>query len=235
MKKIIKLNAILFLFILPLHFYAQGGNYGISASCHVEANGRLWAGSYSQQKSSSVKVEMQKFNGLFNSCSGTLVNQVNELGQIRQLLILSRHCFTEVASFGSVDIDFSSNLHRIVFNYQSPNSDNTSTPLNNRGSQANPSSLVTSARRLGVINNGYRFSISTSLTRLAENRWGDYAILEINEPIPPHFLPFYSGYQTTKGPIAIPSVGFHHPRGDIKKLVKFPTLGTIDIQNTICH
>ncbi len=50
-------------------------------------------------------------------------------------------------------------------------------------------------------------------------KWGDFALLEILTPVPPHFNVAYAGWNPSKhgnapGPIA----GVHHPRGDIKKI-----------------
>lgn len=56
-------------------------------------------------------------------------------------------------------------------------------------------------------------------TLIDESFINDIAILRINEPIPPHFKPFYSGWT------ALPFTSFsgaffdiHHAAGDIKKL-----------------
>jgi hypothetical protein len=229
-------------FILSSLLFGQPDNsakFDSSATCHVNANGRNWANPYYNSKNASVKLRLQKKankgGGAIN-CSATLLNQVTELGQLKRIIALSSHCIREgdevlnLELLGSIDVDFNSDQHQIYFNYQSPDAASFSTPLNNRGLDNRSSNLLLSRGRqeFEQVNDGYRYTLTTRLNRLAENAWGDYVLLEIVEDIPPHFLPYYSGYQTNAYPIALPSVGFHHPKGDIKKLVNYPALAILD-------
>ncbi|MDZ4664482.1 MAG: hypothetical protein SGJ15_06360, partial [Bacteroidota bacterium] len=51
----------------------------------------------------------------------------------------------------------------------------------------------------------------------------DIVVLKLNQPIPPHFKPFYSGW-TANQPSALSSPFFdiHHASSDIKKLAMLP-------------
>jgi len=238
MNKILRrtLSILWFSGILPLALFGQEFNPPdtILHGCHINANERNWAAPYQNVKIATVKVQ---FDG-GGRCTGTLVNQTNAYNEKRQILILSRHCIADDMGLGDIKVNFNSTNHLIYFHYQSPDGINNSTPLNNRGHRRVPSSLVATASRGGIVDTGYRFILPTSLKNLADNKWGDYAVLEIEEPIPPHFNPFFAGYSPVQ-PWAVsafaPFVGFHHPRGSIKKLSKHPSLISYDPQTRVCH
>ncbi len=54
--------------------------------------------------------------------------------------------------------------------------------------------------------------------QIASNSSSDFWLMELNQPIPEEYNPFYAGWNRTTGDILTETIiGVHHPRGDIKK------------------
>lgn len=216
-----------------------GQDFERSKVCHVNANAKIWSGDFLDQKNATVKIRFNSGGSSYGLCSGTLVSQFVISGKPKQYLILSSHCFRDAGGLGENEIDWDLK-HVVFFNYQSPNSVSTDGHENNWGvvnSESTPNPWLVNIPPATVPNgaiNGYRFRLETQFNRIASNGWGDYAIIEIVEPIPPHFRPYFSGFSTGLFHGA-PVVGYHHPAGDIKKLVKYPFVQSFDPWNYTCH
>ncbi len=153
-----------------------------------------------------------------SSCTGCLINQsVN--GKPKQYFLTARHCIY-AGEYGQGALVNLGNF-RFYFNFQSPNGNNDNVPqdvpfvIGNRGdfpdrlrySFDSPVNLIYSSSFLPIGN--FRYGI-------------DMALLEIMQPIPPHFNVYYAGWKSdgllgSGGVINAPMRMFHHPSGDTKK------------------
>jgi hypothetical protein len=143
-------------------------------------------------------------------CSGTLMNRNTNKENLGYYILTARHCLT--------DIDFGRE-HHLYFNYQSSSFDNGSTAFSNQGSRSIQSVSNTDPRK------GYEYKHTTKLRLISWYAYGDFALLEIEKPIPPHFNVHYAGWTPNRffwggnGPFDPANfVAIHHPRGDIKKI-----------------
>lgn len=139
------------------------------------------------------------------TCTGTLINQIVEDGEIQQLFVTAKHCTN--------DEDFTQECN-LYFNYQSPSCDNNDVPAGNQ--------------------NGNRYRLRTLVTLLDDISVFDVSILRIESPIPPHFNVYYAGWTLSNLQVTqLPHHVIHHPSGDIKKIAK--TFGTVTSTNYACH
>ncbi len=149
------------------------------------------------------------------SCSGMLINQ-NTNGRPRQLLLTARHCI-RAGEFGGGDL-LTLNNWEFAFNFQSPNGDVAAIPntlpfsLGNRGEWP----LFRYAFRSNV-------NLLYESTAITSGYGVDIALLEIQQPIPPHFNPYFAGWKPdgllgTNGALNAPMRLVHHPAGDAKKV-----------------
>jgi hypothetical protein len=143
-------------------------------------------------------------------CSGTLMNRNTNKENLGYYILTARHCLT--------DIDFGRE-HHLYFNYQGSSFDNGSTAFSNQGSRSIQSVSNTDPRK------GYEYKHTTKLRLISWYAYGDFALLEIEKPIPPHFNLHYAGWTPNRffwggnGPFDPANfVAIHHPRGDIKKI-----------------
>jgi hypothetical protein len=159
-------------------------------------------------KRAVVKIIIPKTNGDWGTCTGTIVNQNVNQNNLKQILLFAKHC---------VDHDKTADYSKpwyFQFNYQSPNTSNSSVPLDNQ--------------------NAERYT-HISMVRLIDiSSVTDFAAIEIMNPIPPHFNIYYAGWSVSylQG-LELPYYSIHHPRGDIKKIAKTHTATTVT--NYPCH
>lgn len=150
------------------------------------------------------------------------MNRKTEDGNLGFYFLTAKHCTD------GVDFD---DVHTLYFNYQSPDGNTNNTATTNRGiedwqtGEINPftSSLTTQ---------GYEYRHATQLRLVQDYSWGDFALVEILTPVPPHFNVSFAGWNPSLFHNGIqvgtptvffePYVGIHHPRGDIKKLSTAP-------------
>jgi len=147
-----------------------------------------------------------------NTCTGTILNQRTEQGNLRFYLLTARHC-TIGQNFDNPCV-----LH---FNYQSPDGISNNTPRWNQGLVDEQTIPLTG------IDSGYEYRHVSHLRLVGHFAWGDFSLLEILTPIPPHFNISYAGWNPSKFhngiEIGLPNhpfdsyIGIHHPRQDIKK------------------
>lgn len=210
MKKIISFIGI-FLSVSMLY----GQRFGLAGPCQINVNNTDFHRAPRKEGiDATVKIVFIGLTGAVGGwCTGTLVNRAvgdNELGFY---ILTANHCIRDKSGLGDINVDFNAE-HYVIFNYQSPNAINDSTPLSNRGQNYYQSRSI---RETG--NKGYEYFHKSKLRLVNSKKWGDFALLEILTPVPPHFNVSYAGWNPSKhgnapGPIA----GIHHPRGDIKKI-----------------
>jgi hypothetical protein len=194
---------LMFIHTFACNVYTQSWNK--SGSCHINVNnGAKWTDS--ENKKDIIDAEfkiiyMNDKNKPTGWCSGTLINRNTNNGTLGYYFITARHCMQ------------GENLnakHTLCFNYQSPNDDNNSTPESNRGKIP--------------VDTSYEYLHKTKLKLVNSFYWGDFALCEIETPIPPHFNVYYAGW--TPNLFSSPSlcntpnsyIAIHHPAGDIKKI-----------------
>lgn len=131
-------------------------------------------------------------------CSCTLLRQKygNDDNQQQNIIITARHCIHTGSNGGGPLADIAN--MKFYFNYSNPNC-----------------SFIEN-----VINKQFRYELpgGNGATLIDEDFGTDIAILKLNDPIPPHFQPYYSGW--TASPMIYSGKYFdiHHPSGDIKKI-----------------
>lgn len=213
--------------------------WGQAAGCHVNAQGSGFSYDWRKEIASTVKINFLGKDGeRSGNCSATLVNQATPENELRQILILARHCITEGNGLDNdIDVDFNSDQHGVIFHYQSPTDVSGDTPQNNRGQGGFNATPIANNIPGAIRDEGFRFAHFTSLTRVATNKWGDYLLLEIDDPIPPHYNPYYAGVYNHPmvTPFNSPFYGFHHPAGDIKKTSRYPWVSIYDRHIQYCH
>lgn len=128
--------------------------------------------------------------------TATLIKQAFNNGddnQQKNIIITSRHCIHK----GDAGLGPLTDLSQMefYFNYSNPGC----------------ATIPNVANKVG------RYKL-TGATLIDEGLATDMAVLMLNDPIPPHFKPFYFGW--TANPIVLSGAYFdiHHPSGDIKKI-----------------
>jgi hypothetical protein len=231
--------------VLLLGFKAHPqGDFGVSGGCHDNVN---WGGVSVVGRhdiiSSSFKILFS--NG--GSCTGTLINRSVDQDDLGHYFIMARHCLY-------LGADVPLNIPQtLLFNYQSSGMPSSSTPLSNRGFT---NSQSTSLSPTGFLENpyGYEYRHETLLTEIADVTWGDFVLVRIETPLPPHFNVFYAGWNPSELVADGISFGnsvpcnivnrfgiFHHPLGDIKKAAganqllnpTAPTYAICDVVTTV--
>lgn len=176
------------------------GDFGESKNCNINVNDNHWW----QPATDNIKGATFKFR-IGGNCTGTLLNQYTNDGGIKQYFITANHCLKNVNLSGTFDF---------IFHYQSPTGNNDDTKPANQGHVHNQSATLN--------DNKYYFYHQSQINIIKNQVWGDFAILEILTPIPPHFNVSYAGWYPFSDGYSLGSVAgifycIHHPRGDIKK------------------
>ena len=210
-------KTIVFILLLFINNNIMSQSFGLSHPLQINVNDNY----YSSQSmkgiiNATVKLIITTKNGKKSSCTGTLINRNTSDNNIGFYVLTARHCFFEDDGMG--DMDFDSNAdHYVVFNYQSPDWSSRSTPISNRGEEYKQSTSLT--------DNGYEYFHITKLRLVDYFFWGDFALVEILTPVPPHFNFTYAGWYpskfgsySAKETVPAPIVNIHHPKGDIKKI-----------------
>lgn len=199
---------ILIFLIIPLFSYSTfcqnsdlKKNFGNSMYCNININNNQWWQSATQ----NIVDATFKYR-IDGNCTGTLLNQFTNDGNIRQYFITANHCIK--------DVNFSNDF-KFIFHYQSPTGQSNGTKTANRGEVHEQSTNLN--------DNKYYFYHQSQCNLIKGQVWGDFAILEILTPIPPHFNVSYAGWYPfvdyyPSGTI-IDGIYYciHHPEGDIKK------------------
>ena len=178
-------------------------------SCAPNFNGPGWASSLNSQARSVFKYS----SGCTRDCTGMLINQ-NGSSNPKQYFVTSRHCF-DTQNFrlfaGKLELCGTTNI-QFTFNFQSPDGSNNSVPT------VATSPYPNSGENRNFAN--YRYAFISEVRILYYYSSLDVVLGEILTPIPPHFNPYFSGWNPTLTNAAnfnSPFVNIHHPRGDVKK------------------
>jgi len=200
-----------------------------SGDCHHNANDFSLANfNRNNAISSTVKLKLTQFGSdevfdFSNLCSGTLINRNTNDNEVGFFVLTANHCLDET--------DFNAE-HIVYFNYQSPDEDDSTIQISNRG--------IINAQSLFLTDNGYQYYHKTHLRLVNRFVWGDLALIEILTPVPPHFNVTYAGWNPSKfynglefgitNPFQLPTkyVGVHHPQGDIKKINGINYIGWLE-------
>jgi len=223
MKKLFLLLGFILLFGIKF-IYSQ--SFNTTFPCHINVNDP----EYLNQPRKPVIDATFYWQGF--GCTGTLINRSTSDGQLGYYFVTARHCVSEDEfDANSPPIDFD-DVFYLQFNYQSPNESSESTPLSNRGETYLQTNLYNTdflGNNLDDDDKSFEYIHTTKLRLIDRFFWGDFALLEILTPLPPHFnvsyagwspSPFFNGYLTGMPlpPIPSPFVGISHPKGDIKKI-----------------
>jgi len=216
MKRIIFLCVFAFLSIK-----SSAQSWDESADCHINAqdNGADYARVYrTPPREATVKIRFSDGG----TCTGTLMNRKTGNGNLGFYMLTAKHC--------TDGVDFN-DMHTLYFNYQSPDGNSNNTAITNRGIEDEQSG-ADPTNPLIFENDGYEYRHRTQLRLVEDFSWGDFALVEILTPVPPHFNISFAGWNPSLFHNGIqvgtpmdffePYIGIHHPRGDIKKLSTAP-------------
>lgn len=127
------------------------------------------------------------FNGS-QRCTGTLLNTVEKTGA--EYILTAAHCFTKYTDNKPYAAESDANEAIFYFNYELPYCGGSG---------------------------GYQFKSVSGATIRAWSDEFDLALLELLEPVPFHYHPYYAGWDYSgKNPTGVFAI--HHPWGDVKKL-----------------
>jgi len=201
--------------------------FGLSAGCHDNSRANLpTLAGRENVINASFQIHFSKTslgpNGAYFGCSGTLMNRDVDQDELGFYFSTARHCIhTSNIDPGAPDIDFDVD-HVFIFHYESPGNNSDGTPISNRG-QSHQSTW------LGDV--GAEYYHLSKVELVDEAYFGDYALLRMVTPLPPHFNFYFAGWRSSAffpegfltspggscnelNPLAVA----HHPKGDIKKL-----------------
>mgnify|MGYP000153258435 CR=1 FL=1 len=214
---------ILVFFITILFFKNAYSQVGFQASEECHENIAAPANFEHEERKEVIDAVFSYLSVGGGLCSGTLINRNIDDGSLGYYFVTAWHCLDET--------DFDA-VHQLYFNFQSNTENEGLMPLTNRGETFNQSNLNT----FPSVQDGYEYLHRTRL-RLVEQSsayLGDFALVEILTPLPPHFNFTYAGWAPSRfsagfpvslwsliEPIPTKNVMVHHPVGDIKKVAGF--------------
>jgi hypothetical protein len=239
MKKIILFLFLLLISIQQLISQPRGAfDSQVNAACAINANSPLMFNGVFD-RSMAINATFL-FSSLTSSCTGTLVNRNTDDSHIGYYFITARHCSCKDAFFFNCGQGFTNGIsdekYTFYFNYQSPNGNTFNTPLPNRGYLYNSTNSVNNNTVPNEINNGFEYRHRSQIREVGTYFWGDFAMYEILEPLPPNFNYTYAGWSPSKfwwfgdnllSPTPLPparKVSFHHSNSDIKKINSYGQL-----------
>lgn len=179
----------------------QFGLEGASSNCMINANCSEGVG-YERQKRASVQIIVITSGGA-GLCSATIVNsEGNDAQTCRPLLLTASHCESSGAAI--TNTSYSQLLTR--FNFEK---DQCS------GGPAATQSTMTGAN---FLTRSY-YDPNASANQLNN----DFLLLELRNKIPAHYNAYHAGirmnYDLPQLTGNQKNIGFHHPAGDVKKLI----------------
>lgn len=207
---------IYIILLVCINFQTFAQNFGESEGCHKNAMNPLYYNLPPVNRipviEATFKTQLTKIDGRLGNCTGTLINRNTSDGQLGFYFITARHCF-----FRGENVDLNA-LHSLYFNYQSPDAHNGNVAQSNQGNN------VPRRQSTNLTHDNYQYHHRTRLRLVADYWWGDFALVEILTPLPPHFNYTFAGWHPGRlGTIINTSpsgagVNVHHPKGDIKKI-----------------
>jgi hypothetical protein len=216
MKKYI----VYLILLLSVNLYSQIFGSADNSCSNVNANSSIYSNVHDIAKRATVNIGA--------NCTGTLVNRKVQQDNLGFFMITSSHCFNQA------DLDNPNKEYELFFNYESPTSVSTSTPISNRG-EKRPTGTIPPQEFFQSNktheNGGYQYYHKTKMRVVANftsgikgGIFGDFLLLEILKPIPPHFNVAYAGWYPGMAVFfpginnyAYNYVNYAHPKGDIKK------------------
>lgn len=179
---------------------------GESASCEIDANCPEGAG-YEKAKNATVRIYIPGPGG-GGLCSGTLLNNTGNsaTGSCKPLLLTASHCDP---SNSRNDADYANWI--FLFNYEYQNCDH---------SGPTPSEAHT---MLGANFRARANSPSLPSPPNADHAYvADFILVELKNSIPSQYDAYLAGWNRMSGIAFDPYydffIGFHHPKGDVKKV-----------------
>jgi hypothetical protein len=209
-KNLLKMKAksilILLWILISSNLFAQNDSrFGLAGDCEVNVYDPAHNTGRNGIINATVKIIFNNKNGRPSWCSGTMVNRNTSDSDIVFYILSARHCIDEMDT---------NKEQYVIFNYQSPDADKNSTPVSNQGQNYKQSISLSDTT-------GYEYFHKTKIRIVDYFFWGDFALLELLTPVPPHFNISYAGWSPSifsTDPNPFNMVGIHHPRGDIKKI-----------------
>jgi hypothetical protein len=159
------------------------------------------------------------------TCTGNMINQNTNQASLKEIFVTAEHCCSNRKGWDHDNnpdtddiecelINDQTTPWLFYFNYSSPGSSNDGMPVAAR--------------------NGLRYNHSSAVRLIDRNAYGDFAMGEILNPVPPHFNIYNQGWSASMfQAVSLPNYVLHHPRSDIKKWAY--THSTITLTNTFCH
>jgi hypothetical protein len=198
----------LFLWVSGINLFAQ---FNLSGDCQINVYDPAHSDMVRENiVNATVKIIFVNKNGsssLRSQCSGTLVNRNTSDNDIGFYILTARHCIN--------NMDTNENQY-VIFNYQSPNANSNSTSVSNRGNTNNQS--------VNLNGTDYEYLHETRISIVGEYTWGDFALLKLLTPVPPHYNISYAGWDLQPSIMKSPFEEIHHPKGDIKKVSRASTI-----------
>lgn len=199
------MKSILLIIFITFSTLAFSQRYRVSKPCNINVNDPSYLNEW-RKKSIDATFKYRSYDGGY--CTGVLINRNVSDENIGFYFITARHC---------IDQGVNLNNSYFFFNYQSPDEDTASTAYSNKGLEFGQSRSLQ--------DNKHQYYHNSYINLIAWYVWGDFALCEIETPLPPHFNVSYAGWNPNilYNPGTIPGgngdyVGIHHPRADIKKI-----------------
>ncbi len=197
--------------------YSQYWDEALDCNINSQSDLLRLARQYRQPiREATVKLDIQ------GRCTGTLLNQEVAQNQLRYYILTARHCTIGV----NFDVE-----HTLYFNYQSPDANTDHTESTNRGEitgQTYDTLNLDGSVDKYFKPTAHEYAHTTKLRLIGHYQWGDFSLLEVLTPPPPHFNFSFAGWNPslfhngieigTPNYFIDPYVSYHHPKGDIKKV-----------------
>jgi hypothetical protein len=207
---------------------ALGQSWNASQNCHINArtdDSRF--GGRADVIDATFKWRITRLDGTVVTCTGVLMNRRVDQDDLGYYFSTARHCL-HYSDFdlGAPDIDLNAD-HYFMFHYESPSATTGQTPPSNQGQSLHSSNSLTPSLPQNM---GYEYLHVSKVQLIKESITGDYALLRIVTPPPPHFNLYFAGWHPSSsgipanGTLINPCGQWHayvlpnHPRGDIKKI-----------------
>jgi hypothetical protein len=213
-----------FSILIPITTQAQ---WQQSQSCHINARtGDSRFAGRADVIDATFKWTVVQYGGSYN-CTGVLMNRRVDQDDLGFYFSTARHCLHDPDfDLGVPDIDLNAD-HTFMFHYQSPSGSTDQTEPSNQGLSGEASTSLNSS--------GYEYHHISKVELIKETITGDYALLRMVTPPPPHFNLYFAGWNpkgtgipptiiTPGGGVVWPCSQWHgfvlpnHPKGDIKKI-----------------
>ena len=248
MTSCIRLNLVVPLYLALVSLHAQSWNQ--SQDCHTNARtSDSDFGGRADVIDATFRWRIKHNGGAYYECTGVLMNRSVDQDQLGYYFSTARHCLhTSNVDLGAPDIDFSAK-HQFTFHYESPTDNSDDTYPSNEGRTVFHSTAIAPQPD----QHGFEYLHESKVELISESITGDYALLRMVTPPPPHFNLYFAGWHPSSS--GIPANGVlvdfcdawhsyvlpNHPKGDIKKIngaaslqnITLPTYVICDVVTTL--